>query len=227
VGMSAQRICIVRACKLGGGFHNCQAELKAAEVRSLGSDEFATWAAHSVHMRDKLHMPADHKPWTGELHAELRGVPVSDRQREVLDIAWFSAMHAKENKGKDRKELAANLWATPSASVQRKPWGKQPGTLTSGSEIYSFAADSVLSGMSNLRLMGHAEAEGPIGVFSETELRDLAGSGVSVPLYSQILLVLISNPYAPWWRNLVAPEQRVVIDLDGSELVEPESGSSQ
>ena len=48
------------------------------------------WVKDSRDLRIKIHMPLNWHPWTIELKKELRGLPDSDRYRELLNLNWFS-----------------------------------------------------------------------------------------------------------------------------------------
>jgi len=148
-------------------------------------------------MRSDLGIGPQSRPYTNFQHIQLRGLPATKRQQDLLDIAF--ATRAARYPDKNERQLRANFWANASQSVQRKPWGDHPMVLTTSSELYSFEADVVLSGASHLRLLG-----APSNIshdISESRLRKLAGEAYSVPLMSIIFTAVYLCPHQPWWNQ--------------------------
>ena len=151
-------------------------------------------------MRHNLEIPAASTPWTGRDDVTLAGLAESERQKDLLDIAFVTAQQ-RGPPGVPTKELIKNLWANPSQGVQRSPWGMRVHTMLQNSEVYSFEADCVLSGLSHLRLLGFPSNCCPVGCQTEHALRLLAGEAFTVPCASVALISTFLCPYAPWWPS--------------------------
>jgi hypothetical protein len=67
-------------------------------------------------------------------------------------------------------------------SLLRKPFGGRPLTLATSSELYSYEADAVISGVGHLELLGWPRSCAPLGVFTERDLRVLAGESFSLTI---------------------------------------------
>jgi hypothetical protein len=170
-----------------------------AEVKRLQQSDCAVWRAQSLLVRDKLDIPSGLRPWSDE-HPRLKGIPLSSfRQRDLLDVALAAEM--KKHPLTPKKDIIDTLWAVPSHSVQRRPWGPHLGCLLTTSELYNFRHDCVISGESHLRLMGFPSNLAPTYAFSEGNLRHLAGEAFSMPCCASVLLAVYLCPFAPWWMR--------------------------
>ena len=124
-----------------------------------------------MHIRHAHALPAGASPWSSQ--AALRGLPDSERQRDVLDVAFLIAR--ARNPQATTKELVRSLWANPSQCVARTPWGQRPATPTTSALVYSFASDCVLSGEALLRGLGWPRGFAPQEMFTEHQIRGMAG----------------------------------------------------
>ena len=161
------------------------------------------WQALEASVRDKHQLPSDARPWTSRPGVQLRGLADSERQRGVLDVGF--AVHQKRNPGLSAHELTKILWANPSQSLDRMPVTTTPATLTTSTELYSFAHDTVLSGEAVLRGMGWPRGYVPAERFTEAEVRNLAGECYSAPVMAQVAFAYYLNPWAPWWQRQQQP----------------------
>ena len=73
-------------------------------------------------------------------------------------------------------------------------------TFTRNSCFYSYEHDVVVSGHAHMRGLGWPRAMTDSHRFSDHGMRDLAGDGVSVPVYMVIENCFYNNPFATWWR---------------------------
>ncbi len=158
--------------------------------------DFAKWRSESSRLRSALNMPRDAKPWTGRAGVELRGVPNKEHLHDLLDIA-FEDRRSKFETGTPTSDVVRGFMADLSQAVGRKAWSDGPGTARKNSIWYSFEYDCVLSGSCNMRLLGWGERF--CESFSESELRNLAGEGYSLPIAAVLTLLFYCNPHAIWW----------------------------
>ena len=163
------------------------------------SGDLANWRAKHAQVRAAHGLPPDYRPWTSQAHVQLRGLPDSERYRDILDIGF--AIMQKRFAGKSTAQVAKGLWASPSQCVSRSPWSYSLATPTTSLEIYSYEKDWVLSGDSMLRLLGWPENRFPVEKFSNHELRGLAGESFSIPIVTQLTMAFYLNALAPWWRE--------------------------
>ena len=177
--------------------------LTAKEETSLKrSRELARWRGHSSEIRNRWNLPLIKQegsaPWTSRPSTRLKGLAHSERQRDLLDVVW--AVHRKNNATLSLPELIRGFFANPSQSVLRLPscHGRVP-TLCSSSEIYSYEYDAVLSGEAHLLLLGWPRNTFPSELFSNAELRSLAGESFALCTIAHIVYCYFLNPYGPWW----------------------------
>ena len=164
----------------------------------MRSGDYARWKAHSAMMRHKLGLAADAKPWTGRRGVTCGGYRLTERQADVLDVAWASRRSMMpENTTSD--QLRENWWANLSQAVQRKPWSEVVHTTCRSGIEYSFQADTILTGFAQMQILGHPQNFANSEDFSSRELYELAGEGYSIPICSLFLHAFFCNPHAPWW----------------------------
>ena len=78
-------------------------------------------------------------------------------------------------------------------------------TLTKGTEMYSYQKDVLLSGESHVRLAGWPQRWCPREIFSDGDLRSLAGDSFSVPVAAVIQCAFYMNHmHRGGSRNLTA-----------------------
>jgi hypothetical protein len=188
----------VLICRLSASERILASHAKVAltEAEKNSSRFFMGWRAKSAIVRDALKLPPGSKPWTSRPEVKLRGVADSERQRDLLDVAWADSRN--KNPGLASSELCKILWANPSQGLQRRPWSWKPQTLTTSCELYSYEGDCVISGAGHMRAMGWPNNCVPIDEFSESDVRSLAGESYRVPIACIATNAFYLNPYAPW-----------------------------
>ena len=166
-----------------------------------GGEHFK-WPNESVKARGQLKMSAAMKPWTkptGRARPKLQGVLVSARCRDVLNIAFWKLRRESDEPHED---LVRDAWCNVSQTVSRLPCrrGSLP-TFACNSLIYSFQHDQTLTGSTHLRVIGWPLESMPGTIFSDSELRNLAGESFSVCLATVLQTAIFLMPEAVWWRD--------------------------
>ena len=159
---------------------------------------FARWQMHSADVRGTLQLPATATPYTGKSEISFGGHTMNQRQRDLLDCA-FAARRSDMPDTSTSTELRAGLWCDISQAVQRRPWGLRPPSICRNTCLYSYEHDVVLTGYAHMLLLGWPRGFAGREEFTSTELRDLSGEAVSIPITSIILQAYWCNPWAPWW----------------------------
>ena len=167
------------------------------DEKALMQIDWAQWRKHSSVWRSKLKLPKTSRPWTGKKGRLLKGVPRTERATDLIDIAFAHQMAA--NPGVPTAEAIRSLWVDLATSVERSPWGESLTTARQNTIYSSFAKDSVLSGASNMALLGWPRSACIRDEFTKRELRSLAGEGYSLPWAGVLNYLLYANPHAPWW----------------------------
>jgi len=167
-------------------------------VRSLPK-----WKTHSAAMRAKHQIPASATPWTRRGGVQLTGCPSTARVRDLLDVIWAAAMK-QSPRFTTSTTLRKGLWSDISQDIERQPMTlakreKGMPVFTTSSVMYSFEFDMTLSGTDHLVLLGHPPARMSRAAFSESQMRNLAGEGYSIPCASIITFLLFANPHGQWW----------------------------
>lgn len=151
-------------------------------------------------MRDSLSMAMDSRPWTP--HHELRGLPNSDRMRDLIDVSYHRARRDTMDADTDEKEVPRGLFLDVSQGMMRARLCRDLlNSFGTKSMVYSYEHDIVLSGASHLQLFGWSR-DRMSNFFSDDTLRDLAGESISVPSLAIVLLALWMNPFADWWPSM-------------------------
>ena len=75
----------------------------------------------------------------------------------------------------------------------------------SGTVLYSYELDAVLSPWAHLKSLGLPEHVDFSDV-KETAQKSFAGEGCSLPVLAMILFAFYANPHAPWWPEYVESE---------------------
>jgi hypothetical protein len=126
-------------------------------------------------------------------------MPNLDRMHDCLNVCWGEALLAFPQ-GTPKATLVKGLWCNPSQAVQRRPWTREKGTLTTGSLWYSYERDTTLDGHDFMRLHGHP-ALIDVGPLTEKDLKELGGEGFSAPIVSVFVAALYYLPWADWWQQ--------------------------
>ena len=130
----------------------------------------ASWSSRSADMRASLGVPLQYRPWTSRKTVLLRGLRAGPREKDVLDVCFVAA--TQKHPSLSPAELTAKLWVNVSQSVERLPWSLEPPCFSQNSLAYSYHRDVVLSGMSQLSLLGWGSRPVPWELFKDTECRD-------------------------------------------------------
>ncbi len=85
-------------------------------------------------MRHKWKLSATFQPWTTRKDVRLTGVPLSERVREVLDVAWGVRLSSNEDKGYEDTVLRKGFFVDLSQGVERTAWGDL-GVFATGTPI--------------------------------------------------------------------------------------------
>ena len=183
---------------------------RAPQERSTTTEErlvvenkdFKKWKGHTARVRSKLGLPAGSRPWSSLESTQVLGCKPSERQLQILDVA-FSA-HRNTLKGTaTSQETKLNLWADLSQSIHRKPWSLGPSTPAQNSLLYSFEADTVVSGHAVMRGMGIPVGTAPSAEYSDAELKSIVGEMYSCPIVTMLSFAFYCWPEAEWWAPRV------------------------
>ena len=94
------------------------------------SKNFPRWREHSIDERDNLEISRNFKPWTTRPDVKLKGVRVTPRVLELIDIAWAYRLAAADGSLEDM-QLREGYFADVSQAVERHPFGDM-SSLASG-----------------------------------------------------------------------------------------------
>ena len=97
-----------------------QAEDSKGEQRRLQNAEFARWRSNSAKVRGRMGLAAGATPWTWRAAVHVVGCTPSERQRDLLDVAWVARRSAFPDTALTR-EIRKSWWVNLSQSVQRHP----------------------------------------------------------------------------------------------------------
>ena len=158
----------------------------------------AVWRRNSSSMRQKLGLPRATNEWSARKSAglaSLRGVCDSERQRDLLDVAWASRRQSF-SAATPLATLKVGFWVDVSGSVARKPWGDSMPGMSSTSQIYSFECDRCLSGTDMIKAF--AWPAGYLAGASQAELMAVASGASPLPMVCILQLLHWAQPFAPW-----------------------------
>ena len=170
------------------------------EIKHRLKSEFSEWRSEHVVARDTLEVPVAEAPWSQRNGIALQGLPNSMRMKDNIDLCMLN--YLKKNPKMSIEEAAQKLWCNPSQSAGRFPCAEDPGTLITSSLAYSYRHDAVLSGEGHLRVLGRPEWQCPGELFTEHQLRHLAGEACSSVCMGIVLTAYYANPWAPWWPKM-------------------------
>jgi hypothetical protein len=175
--------------------------LAPAESRQQ-KHEFHEWKSHSSAIRSAEGL-AKHggTKWCELPGIKLKGLPDSERMRDVLNIGFLLRM--KQAEAQDLRlttdELVYDFWCDVAQGVQRKPYRYgSPPTFKQNTIAYSFAEDLVLTGYQHMILMGWPPVFLSESV-SDAHYRSLSGESYSLPIITVLHYIMWCNPYGSWW----------------------------
>jgi hypothetical protein len=150
-------------------------------------------------VRTKHNVPKTSKPWTSKPGVVLRGVPDSDRMRDVIDTCFA----VERSKAPDMKlqDLLCGLIVDVSQQVNRQPWSRIGRTALPSSILYSFEHDSTLSGAASMKLLGWPSRCLPFHKFSDKEFANLGGESYSLIWATVFHGLMFTNPWGEWWQK--------------------------
>ena len=186
-----------RAASLTCLTYKCAAKLMLFDAQDPTSAS-KRWTADSRAVRSTLGVSENYKPWTSRRSFLGVGLPSSERILDVLDC--YVASELKENCGQadecarvDVRSLMDGKFIDVSQGVKRGTHSNKSGfvrTFTTSTILYDFSRDVVLSGYEMLLLHGFPrEFVVPDGI-PETEVRKVAGDGMSIPSLAAVIWCL-------------------------------------
>lgn len=153
-------------------------------------------------------MTMDDDPWTGRPCCRLRGVAMTDRVKDLINLAWIHRIKnppegLHELRKSERMDcLTKNFFVDYSQQNNRSPWGSLK-TLTTTSSLYSFELDRHILPEECMVLQGHPMPD--VTSMAATEIKDLvhlSGEGMSVPmLASAMMAMILTVPLAGLWER--------------------------
>ena len=163
----------------------CQAA-EAAAGRECSS-KAGLWKADSLTWRKELRVTATCDPYTSIVPASK--LPSSKRARDLLDCIAMQQMRTKRARvgssisERDVAEHLSHVVADLSQSHKRRPFNRGPvvRTLTTSSSLWTFAQQRFLTAREHLLLQGYSQATVLPAQMKETDLRHIAGEGISLP----------------------------------------------
>ena len=162
----------------------------------------SAWKVTSNRLREEAGMTAKSQPWTIQSHIQLRGLPQSERMRDLINVV-FTQRYRECKNVENREEVYKGVVVDVSLPLEKSETttdGRWP-KLSGKSLIYSFQHDLVFSGSGHMQMLGWPRTWPESSGLTDDLLRDLAGSvGDSVPIAAVIVSGLWLNPLAPWWR---------------------------
>eukprot|EP00929_Paragymnodinium_shiwhaense_P015332 TRINITY_DN123406_c0_g1_i1.p1 TRINITY_DN123406_c0_g1~~TRINITY_DN123406_c0_g1_i1.p1 ORF type:complete len:547 (-),score=99.88 TRINITY_DN123406_c0_g1_i1:171-1811(-) len=152
------------------------------------------WRKDSAKMRFDMDVNPDARPWTSSPEVRLRGVPITERAYDLLDLAYMSRQSAITGQPFSVCRMPAladkvikGLFCDTNEEHLSKPWGNLMTYSRSGTR-YSFELDRIIMGYEELRLHGIGESfRAIIDGFSDSDLRTAAAEGFALPSLSLVL----------------------------------------
>jgi hypothetical protein len=136
-------------------------------------------------------------PYTSRSDVMLKGVHRSDRNLDVLNLAWATRIKEIPDSVKAAPVhlkfdlLKRGFFVNHSQQNAHKPWGKF-STITSSAHVYSFLLDREILPEELFLLQGHpvVSLETVPDKSRATALRTMAGEGVSVPVMAAAIYAI-------------------------------------
>ena len=163
------------------------------------------WVQQSKQIRSRLGIHQETRLWTSRHDFVGTGLPRTHRVFEVLELAVLQTLGTPDRIAKGKKNqkwlkeqvIAADLVVDISQNPVRKAFtknGKWP-CLTTSSQLYSFARDSMLLPIEHLLLQGHRRSvhvPRSMSVKGQQHIKDLAGEGMSLPCLGLLIWCMVS-----------------------------------
>ena len=154
------------------------------------------WQRESASLRETLGVAPDVRPWTGRSSFKGRGLPRTARVLDLLDLFVMQKCREKRVNFNNAADLAAVMqdqYIDVSQSLSRNSHTNKAGwnhALTTGSILYSFSRDAVLTGREMLQLHGQPATLSLPCHLREGQISQLAGEGMACPCLAAILWCL-------------------------------------
>jgi hypothetical protein len=120
-------------------------------------------------------LPRNTTVWSAQKPTPL-GLPNGKRELALIDLAW--ALRLRQGSWKSMQDAKQGYYINIHDSLQMRSWGSFK-TLKQCSLTYSYEESYVFSGHDQMRLQGWA-ADFKTADLSDTELRSIAGEGLSI-----------------------------------------------
>ena len=156
------------------------------------------WKVDSKAFRSSLGVSENYKPWTSRRSFLGVGLPASERVLDVLDC--YVAAELQENSGRadecarvDVRAVMDGKFIDVSQGVKRGTHTNKSGfvrTFTTSTVLYDFSRDCVLTGYEMLLLHGFPRDFVIPPEIPETEVRKVAGEGMSIPSLAAVIWCL-------------------------------------
>lgn len=147
-------------------------------------------------MRRSIGMDLTAKPWTSRIRTQLTGLNATERVRDLIDVAWFSATKDAADHI-ELERIQKHLVVDVSQAVDRRPWSMSFSTLTTNSECYVYHLDRTLLESEKFYLLGFPKWTLNPVCLSQNALRDLAGECMGVPDVTAVCYAALLNARLP------------------------------
>ena len=178
-----------------------------AKAHRAEADGAAVWKTERSEFRRAHGVTEDWKPWTGQVSFKGTGLPDLPRVMDMIDSFVIKCMVAKGLRVRgnhcecDLQQLMSGKYVDVSQSLSRNAHTHlQSGinhAMTTGSLLYSYDRDSVLTGREMLQLHGQPKTLVLPDQLSEAQLVQLAGEGIALPSLAAVLWCLYLTKQFP------------------------------
>lgn len=140
-----------------------------------------------------------YSPWTSRPEFLAKGLNVTPRVKDLIDIIVIQEMKAKDLPASEIGESLTEMFLDVSQSLSRNAH-TQKGTnkcLTTATQNYSFKQDRVVLGLESLVFQGYPRGELKVpNHFSNQHLKELAGEGMCLPCLATVMWSLFVHVLA-------------------------------
>ena len=157
------------------------------------------WKADSHAFRKAHGIALGYRPWTSRRGFRGNGLPDTDRVKDLLDCYVALELKKAESKAEmdcetvDVESIMQDKYMDVSQSLNRHAHTNAVGcnhAFTTGSQLYDFNRDCILTGREMLALRGQSRDFIIIEGCSDSVVRELAGEGMSIPCLSAVIWCL-------------------------------------
>lgn len=150
----------------------------------------AKWKQSSAKWRQQLDMSKSYRPWTGRDDFEGKGIPHTPRILDLLDCVTAQKCKHVAKDASSIKTAMEGVFVDISQSHDRKCFSTTQGvlpTMTTGTMLYSFSRDSVVTPLEMFLLQGHGRQTTIPDKMTDSDLRRLSGEGMAVPSLAAVI----------------------------------------